>query len=109
MWRRKEIIISGGSSIISSELEKILLEHPDVIAAAVIGVPSDQWGQTPVAFVDVWGCIGFNVEAATNWVNARPGKQDQLHAIHVMEKLPRNSKGEVLKQKLRDQPSASAP
>ena len=62
-----EIIISAGFSIVSSELEKILLGHPDVTAAAVIGVSSEQWGQTPVAFVEIWGPVSFNVEAATSW------------------------------------------
>jgi len=103
-----EFIISGGFSIDSSELEKILLEHPDITAAAVIGVPNEQWGQTPIAFVEVWGSISFNVEAATDWVNAKLGKQKHLDEIHIMERLPRNSKGEVFRQKLRDQLNVSA-
>ena len=103
-----EIIVCGGISIISSELEAILLEHPDITAAAVIGAPSEQWGQTPVAFVEVWGPISFNVEAATDWVNAKLGKQEHLYEMHIMERMPRNSKGEVFKQKLRDQLNVSA-
>jgi long-chain acyl-CoA synthetase len=91
MWRMNEIIVCGGISIISSELEAILLEHPDITAAAVIGAPSEQWGQAPVAFVEIWGAVSFNVEAATSWVNARLDKQVRLHEIHVVEKLPRKS------------------
>jgi acyl-CoA synthetase (AMP-forming)/AMP-acid ligase II len=109
MWRMNEIIVCGGLSIMSSKLEAILLEHPDITAAAVIGAPSEQWGQTPVAFVEVWGPISFNVEAAIVWVNAKLGKQEHLYEIHIMERLPRNSTGELVRQKLRDQLSVSSP
>lgn len=104
-----DIIISGGLNIVASEIEKIVLEHPDITVAAVIGVPSEQWGETPVAFVEIWGPVGFNEEAATSWVNARLGKQEQIYEMHVMEQLPRNPNGEVSKQELRDQLSVSAP
>ncbi len=73
-----EIIVCGRISIVSSELEAILLEHPDITAAAVIGAPSEQWGQTPIAFVEVWGSISFSAEAATDWVNAKLGEQEHL-------------------------------
>ena len=80
----KDIIISGGFKISSIDLEKNLLEHPDITRAAVIGVPSEQWGESPVAFVKVWGTVSFNVEAATNWVIDRLSKQEQIHEMHVM-------------------------
>jgi acyl-CoA synthetase (AMP-forming)/AMP-acid ligase II len=60
----KDIIISGGFNICAIDLEKNLLEHPDISAAAVIGAPSGRWGETPVAFVEVWGPVSFDVEAA---------------------------------------------
>lgn len=105
----KDIIISGGTNNCVMDVEKRLLEHPDIIAAAVIGMPSAQRGEIPVAFVEVWGPISFNVEAAKNWVNDRLGKQEQIYEMHVMEHLPRSPKGEVLKRELRDQLSVIAP
>lgn len=48
-----EIIISGGSNILAIDLEKVLLEHPDITAAAVIGGPSEQLGEIPIVFVEV--------------------------------------------------------
>lgn len=105
----KDIIISGGFNIIASDLEKILLEHPDITAAAVIGAPSEQWGENPVAFVEVWGPVSLNMEATKNWVNAKLGKHEQIYEIYVVEKLSRSPKGEVLKHELRDQLSVSAP
>ena len=51
MDRKKDMIISGGFNIYPSDLEVVLVRHPYVAAAAVVGVPPDRWGQTPVAFV----------------------------------------------------------
>ncbi|MGI9202924.1 MAG: AMP-binding enzyme [Woeseiaceae bacterium] len=99
----KEIIISDGFNILAIDLEKVLLEHPDITAAAVIGGPSEQRGEIPVAFVEVWGPVGFNADAAKSWVNARLSQQEQIYEIHVIEQLPRSQMGEVLKRELRDQ------
>ncbi len=104
----KDIIISGGFNIRAIDLEKMLLEHPDITAVAVIGAPSAQRGEIPVAFVEVWGPISFNVEAAKNWVNTRLDKQEQIYEMHVMEHMPRSPMGEVLKRELRDKLSESA-
>jgi acyl-CoA synthetase (AMP-forming)/AMP-acid ligase II len=49
--RRKDVVISGGFNIYPSDLEAVLRRHPDVADAAVVGVPSAQWGETPVGFV----------------------------------------------------------
>ena len=51
MDRRKDMIISGGFNIYPSDLETTLREHPGVLEAAVAGVPSETWGETPVAWV----------------------------------------------------------
>src|SRR5690606_13737248 len=49
--RKKDVIISGGFNIYASDLESVLLAHPDIADAAVIGVPSAAWGETPLGFV----------------------------------------------------------
>lgn len=99
----KEITISDGNKILTSDLEEKLLNHPDITAAAVIGVPDKYGGENPVAFVEVWGPVSFNTGSARKWVNARLSQREQIHEIHVVEKLPRNSMGEVLVRELRDQ------
>src|SRR5205814_3910484 len=49
--RKKDMIISGGFNIYPSDLEAVLTSHPAVHEAAVVGVPSDRWGETPIALV----------------------------------------------------------
>ena len=98
MDRRKDMIISGGFNIYPSDLETVLIEHPEVSEAAVIGVPSEQWGETPVAVV-----VGpKDAEAVRAWANERLGKTQRLAAVHIVDELPRSAIGKVLKRELRD-------
>ncbi len=96
--RRKDLIISGGFNVYPSDLEAVLLRHPDVVDAAVVGVPSERWGETPVGFVIASGCDG---EAIRLWANAQLGKTQRLADLQVMADLPRNAIGKVLKRELR--------
>jgi len=99
MDRKKDMIISGGFNIYPSDLEAVLAAHPDVVEAAVVGVPSDQWGETPVAFVAL---RGGDPEQVREWTNAQLGKTQRLSAIEVVDALPRSAIGKVLKRELRD-------
>jgi acyl-CoA synthetase (AMP-forming)/AMP-acid ligase II len=101
--RRKDMIISGGFNIYPSDLEAQLREHPAVAEAAVVGVPSAKWGETPVAFVVRRPDARDETEALRAWLNARVGKTQRLAALHVVDELPRSSIGKVLKRKLREQ------
>ena len=49
--RSKDVVISGGSNIYPREVEEVLLEHPDVVEAGVVGAPDDEWGEVVVAFI----------------------------------------------------------
>ncbi|MBL8361741.1 MAG: acyl--CoA ligase [Rubrivivax sp.] len=103
--RRKDLVISGGFNVYPSDLEAVLREHPGVADVAVVGVPSVQWGETPVAAV-VWreGAVPAEADAAAllAWANARLGKTQRLAAVHSVEALPRSAIGKVLKRELRD-------
>lgn len=103
MDRRKDMIISGGFNIYPSDLEAQLREHPAVAEAAVVGVPSEQWGETPVAFVVRRPGAADEGEALRAWLNARVGKTQRLAALHAVDELPRSSIGKVLKRTLREQ------
>jgi long-chain acyl-CoA synthetase len=99
--RKKDMLISGGFNIYPSDLEAVLVAHPSVAEVAVVGVPSLRWGETPVAFVVVKAGIQPDAEALREWANARLGKIQQLAAVEIVERLPRNAIGKVLKRELR--------
>ena len=102
MDRRKDMIISGGFNIYPSDLEGILIQFPGVGEAAVVGAPSSAWGETPVAFVTAAPGASLDPEAARAWVNGRVGKTQRLHAVRLIDSLPRSAIGKVLKRELRD-------
>ena len=101
--RKKDMIISGGYNIYPTDLEAVLGEHPAVHEAAVIGVPSEQWGETPVAFVVLKAGHVIKVDELLQWANQRLGKTQRLSALRLMDELPRSAIGKVLKRELRDQ------
>jgi len=95
------VIISGGHNIYAIDLEDLLKGHPDVKEAAVIGIPSDKWGETPLAFVEiVKGTIGKESDIL-NWVNSRLGRIQQISKLEFIDRLPRSGIGKVLKKELR--------
>jgi acyl-CoA synthetase (AMP-forming)/AMP-acid ligase II len=102
MDRRKDMIISGGFNIYPSDLEAELRQHPAVADVAVVGVPSEQWGETPVAFVVRRAGHGDTAAAIQQWMNERVGKTQRLADLRFIDELPRSAIGKVLKRELRD-------
>jgi acyl-CoA synthetase (AMP-forming)/AMP-acid ligase II len=100
--RKKDVIISGGFNIYPVDLEAALLAHPDVAEAAVVGVPSARWGETPVAFVVLTPGHAAEPDALRAFANARLGNTQRIADIAVVPALPRSSIGKVLKRELRD-------
>jgi long-chain acyl-CoA synthetase len=103
MDRRKDMIISGGFNVYPSDLEAVLARHEAVHEAAVVGVPSRDWGETPVAFVVLRAGRSDEAEEIRNWTNQRLGKTQRLAALEIVTSLPRSPIGKVLKRELRDQ------
>jgi long-chain acyl-CoA synthetase len=100
--RKKDMIISGGFNIYSSDLEAQLREHRAVDEAAVIGVPSIRWGETPVAFVVRRTNEEISAAALREWINAKVGKTQRLAHLVWVDELPRNALGKILKRELRE-------
>src|SRR6266542_4654183 len=100
--RRKDMIISGGFNVYPSDLEAILLDHPDVAEVAVVGVPSEQWGESPVAFVVPRSGARVEPAALLAWANSRLSKVQRLVALELKDDLPRGAIGKVLKRELRE-------
>jgi acyl-CoA synthetase (AMP-forming)/AMP-acid ligase II len=106
--RRKDMVISGGFNIYPSDLEGVLREHAAVAEAAVVGVPSEQWGETPVAYVVRKAGNATSAEELLQWFNQRVGKTQRLADLHVIDELPRSAIGKVLKRELRERHVAGA-
>lgn len=97
--RKKDMIISGGQNIYPADIEAVLSEQPDVDEVAVIGVASERWGETPLAVVV--GAI-TDEQALLVAANDQLGKQQRIAGVRVVDALPRNPNGKVLKRELRD-------
>ena len=111
--RRKDMIISGGFNLYPSDLEAVLRAHPAVAEAAVAGVPSERWGETPAAWVVARAGASVDAEALRAWANERVGKTQRIAFLTLVDELPRSAIGKVLKRELRDRfiaehPSSSA-
>jgi long-chain acyl-CoA synthetase len=102
MDRKKDMIISGGFNIYPSDLEAVLAKHDDVVEAAVVAMPSDEWGETPVAFVVLKPDAPADAGALRAWTNSRVGKTQRLADVVLVDTLPRSAIGKVLKRELRD-------
>jgi long-chain acyl-CoA synthetase len=107
--RKKDMIISGGFNVYPSDLESVLREHPAVFEAAVVGVASDRWGETPMGFVVLKEGARSDAAELVLWANARVEKVQRLAAVKIVPELPRNAAGKVLKRELRDSIAATAP
>jgi acyl-CoA synthetase (AMP-forming)/AMP-acid ligase II len=100
--RAKDMIISGGFNIFPVDLETELLKEPDVAEAAVIGMPSRAWGETPVGFV-VTTDGARDPDTIRECVNARLGKTQRLAQLHTIDEMPRSHIGKLLKTELREE------
>ena len=101
--RKKDMIISGGFNIYPSDLEAVLFQHEAVQDCAVVGVASKQWGETPIAFVELKLGRTESAEQIRLWANERLGKTQRLTALEITATLPRSAIGKVLKRELRDE------
>jgi acyl-CoA synthetase (AMP-forming)/AMP-acid ligase II len=99
--RAKDMIISGGFNIYPSDLEAELDKEGDVLEAAVVGMPSQRWGETPVGFVRV-SENARPIEEICSAVNARLGKTQRLAALYAIDEMPRSHIGKLLKTELRE-------
>lgn len=100
--RAKDMIISGGFNIYPSDLETELEKENDVVEAAVVGIASERWGETPVGFVVRAGGARDAGDIMTA-VNSRLGKTQRLSALYAKDEMPRSHIGKLLKAQLREE------
>lgn len=94
--RKKDMIIVGGFNAYPAEIEKWLMQHPDVLDAAVVGMPDDRLGEVPQAFVTTHS-PDIDTDAVMNWIRERISNFKVPRKITVMEDLPRNASGKIQK------------
>jgi len=107
--RKKDMVISGGFNIYPGDLEAVARGHPAVAEVAVVGVPSERWGETPVAFVVARPGARLEAAEVLAWCNERLGRMQRLAAVEAVESLPRSGIGKVLKRELRERYIARGP
>jgi acyl-CoA synthetase (AMP-forming)/AMP-acid ligase II len=99
--RKKDMILSGGQNVYPQDIEAVLATHGAVDDVAVIGLPSQRWGETPVALVVPRSGIRVDLEELRTWANAQLGKQQRVADVIEVRELPRNPNGKILKRELR--------
>ena len=99
--RSKDIIISGGENISSIEVEDALYKHPAVVAAAVVAMPHEKWGETPCAFVELRSGAEASQDEIIAWCREQLAHFKAPRKV-VFGDLPRTSTGKIQKFKLRD-------
>jgi fatty-acyl-CoA synthase len=103
--RKKDMIISGGENIYCAEVENVLFEHPMIREAAVIGRADDRWGEVPVAIVAL-DAVAAAAESLTltdlePFLNERLARYKHPKDLVLVDELPRNASGKVIKPLLR--------
>jgi long-chain acyl-CoA synthetase len=99
--RKKDMVVTGGYNVYSKEVEQVLVQHPDIADAAVVGVPDEIYGEAVAAFVQARPGARLSAESVIEHCRAQlAGYKKPRHVVFV-DSLPRNSLGKVLKSELR--------
>jgi O-succinylbenzoate-CoA ligase len=107
--RKKDMIISGGENIYPAEIENVLVGHPSVVEAAVIGQPSGKWGESPAAIVVVKQGETLSAGDVMGHCKGKLAGFKQPKTVEFVDEIPRNPSGKILKRILRDRFPGPAP
>ena len=101
--RKKDMIISGGVNVYPRDIEEVVVQHPAVQEAAVMGIPHEKWGETPLAAVTLLEPGSVTSEELKNWINHHvAAKFQRVHDVVIMDEFPRNVAGKILKRVMRE-------
>ncbi|CAM3318915.1 long-chain fatty acid--CoA ligase [Nocardioides dubius] len=101
--RAKDMVITGGFNVYSTEVEQALMAHPSVADCAVIGLPDEKWGERVTAVVQARPGIGVDIAELTSFVKERIGSVKAPKQIEIWADLPRSKVGKVLKTEIKAQ------
>jgi len=97
--RAKELIISGGYNVYPREVEDVLRAHPSVTDAAVVGTPSDEWGEIVTAYVVAVDDV--DADALIAWAAEQLAPYKKPRIVHRIDEIPRNAMGKILRHELK--------
>jgi len=100
--RLVDMVLSGGVNIYPAEVEAVLHAHPDVLDAAVIGVPDDQWGESVKAVVQLRPGATTTAEELIAFTTDRLAGYKKPRSVDFVNELPRDAAGKLLKRKIRE-------
>jgi acyl-CoA synthetase (AMP-forming)/AMP-acid ligase II len=101
--RAKDMLISGGVNVYPRDIEEIAVRHPAVREAAVFGVPSEKWGESPLAAVILRDSGAVSADELRDWINARvAARYQQVQTVVVVDDFPRSAAGKTLKRVMRE-------
>ena len=101
--RVKDMVITGGENVYPTEVENVLYSHPAIREVAVIGLPDAKWGESVTAVVVAHPGETLSLEEMRSFASERLARYKVPQRLHVLDELPRNPTGKVLKNHLRDQ------
>ncbi|RLV47439.1 long-chain fatty acid--CoA ligase [Nocardioides mangrovicus] len=99
--RADDVIVRGGENLSPGEIEDVLLQHPGVAEVAVVGMPSEEWGETVAAFVVPTVGTELDVDDVRDFVRSRLRSSRAPEVVHVREDLPYSETGKLLRRELR--------
>lgn len=100
--RLKDMIVTGGFNVFTREVEDVLTANPDVVSAAVIGIPDEKWGEAVAAFVVRRPGSAISAETLIATVKERKGATHAPKRLEFVEELPTTGLGKINKKALRD-------
>jgi long-chain acyl-CoA synthetase len=100
--RKKDMIISGGVKIYAADLEDVFISHPDVLEVAVIAIPHEKWGETPLMLAIPKPSARISEDELKEWGNSRLGKAQRVSRVEFRSSFPRNALDKIVKRELRD-------
>jgi acyl-CoA synthetase (AMP-forming)/AMP-acid ligase II len=106
--RLKELIKVKGFQVAPAELEAVLVAHPDVADAAVIGVPDDEAGEVPAAFLVAAGDRRLTLEELDAWFEGQLAHYKRVRQVEYIDAIPKSASGKILRRLLRVQPAQAA-
>jgi acyl-CoA synthetase (AMP-forming)/AMP-acid ligase II len=100
--RKKDVIVTGGENVSSLAVEEVLYRHPDVVDAAIIGVPHERWGETPKAIVVLREGVALDEPAIIDFCRQHLAGFQCPTSVEQRDALPRTATGKVQKYLLRE-------